>query len=204
MGRCCDNQFLGLIGFYPQKCVCVSLADGVVWRITQTTPHDISGTLGFLLPKTYAKFDRGHRPQGRQIQVGWVKLGEYRQITRLSRKRYLIDACKLFRCSYHAHISTHIRAHSQNRPRRSRDHLRSLSEWRSSHSQRFVSSYPTPGITVAYLGGRDACPCEIFWKKSLSPSNRVYLTLQRLAKGHCQCLTPFACCSFLWYSSEVL
>jgi len=35
----------------------------------------------FLTPKTYAKFDRGHPLRGRQMQVGWVKIGDFRQIT---------------------------------------------------------------------------------------------------------------------------
>ena len=34
----------------------------------------------FLLPKISAKFDRGHPLQGRQIQVGRVKIGDFRQI----------------------------------------------------------------------------------------------------------------------------
>jgi len=48
-------------------------------RITQTTPRDSPGTL--LMPKISAKFDRGHRLRGRQMQVGWVKIGDFPQIT---------------------------------------------------------------------------------------------------------------------------
>jgi len=48
-------------------------------RITQTTPHDIPKTI-FLKPKISAKFDRGHPLRGRQMQVGWVKIGDFRQI----------------------------------------------------------------------------------------------------------------------------
>jgi len=44
-------------------------------RITQTTPHD-----SFLMPKISAKFDRGHPIRGCQMQVGWVKIGDFRQI----------------------------------------------------------------------------------------------------------------------------
>jgi len=33
------------------------------------------------MPKICAKFDRGHPLRGRQMQVGWVKIGEFRQIT---------------------------------------------------------------------------------------------------------------------------
>ena len=48
-------------------------------RSTQTTPHDTPGT-SFLTPKISAKFDRGHPLRGRQMQVGWVKIGDFRQI----------------------------------------------------------------------------------------------------------------------------
>ena len=33
------------------------------------------------MPKISAKFDRGHALRGRQMQVGWVKIGDFRQIT---------------------------------------------------------------------------------------------------------------------------
>ena len=49
-------------------------------RITQTTPYDSPDT-SFLKPKISAKFDRGHPLRGRQMQVGWVKIGDFRQIT---------------------------------------------------------------------------------------------------------------------------
>ena len=40
-----------------------------------------------------AKFDRGHPLRGRRMQVGWVKIGDFRQIAGyISRKRYKIDA----------------------------------------------------------------------------------------------------------------
>ena len=49
-------------------------------RITQTTPHDSPGILVF-----YAKDLReilpGQPVLGRQMQVGWVKIGDFRQIT---------------------------------------------------------------------------------------------------------------------------
>ena len=31
----------------------------------------------FLMPKNSAKFDRGHPLRGRQMQVGWVKIGDF-------------------------------------------------------------------------------------------------------------------------------
>jgi len=33
------------------------------------------------MPKVSAKFDRGHHLRGCQTQVGWVKIGDFRQIT---------------------------------------------------------------------------------------------------------------------------
>jgi len=49
-------------------------------RITQTTPHDTPGT-SFLMPKISTKFDRDHPLRGRRMQVGWVKIGDFRQIS---------------------------------------------------------------------------------------------------------------------------
>ena len=49
-------------------------------RITQTTPHDSPWTV-FLLKPNSGKFDRGHPLRGRQMQVGWVKIGDFQQIT---------------------------------------------------------------------------------------------------------------------------
>ena len=43
--------------------------------------HTIAQGLSFLMPKISAKFDRGHLLRGRQMQVGWVKIGDFRQIT---------------------------------------------------------------------------------------------------------------------------
>jgi len=50
-------------------------------KITQTTLHDSIGDSSFLMPKISAKFDRGHPLWGRQMQVGWVKIGDFQQIT---------------------------------------------------------------------------------------------------------------------------
>jgi len=33
------------------------------------------------MPKISAKFDRDHPLRGHQMQVGWVKIGDFRQIT---------------------------------------------------------------------------------------------------------------------------
>jgi len=32
-------------------------------------------------PKISTKFDRGHPLRGRQMQVEWVKIGDFRQVT---------------------------------------------------------------------------------------------------------------------------
>jgi len=54
-------------------------------RITQTTPHD-SPMTSFLMPKIMAKFERNHPLRGRQMQVGWVKIGHFRRKTRYNSK----------------------------------------------------------------------------------------------------------------------
>jgi len=48
-------------------------------RITQTTPQRRNSS--FLTPKITAKFDRYHPLRGRQMQVGWVKIGDFGLIT---------------------------------------------------------------------------------------------------------------------------
>jgi len=51
-------------------------------RITQMKPHDSPWTdSSFLMPKISAKFNRGHPLRMRQMQVRWVKIGDFRQIT---------------------------------------------------------------------------------------------------------------------------
>jgi len=46
---------------------------------SQKQHHTIAQGLVFLMPKISAKFDRGHALRGRQMQVGWVKIGDFRQ-----------------------------------------------------------------------------------------------------------------------------
>jgi len=48
-------------------------------------PHDSPGTR-FLTPKITAKFERDHPLQGRQMQVGWVKIGHFRRKARYNSK----------------------------------------------------------------------------------------------------------------------
>ena len=49
-------------------------------RITQIRPHDSPGT-SFLTSKIMAKFELDHPLRGRQMQVGWVKIGHFRRKT---------------------------------------------------------------------------------------------------------------------------
>jgi len=44
------------------------------------------------MPKISVKFDRGHPLRGRQMQVGWVKIGDFPQITGYISKTVKIDA----------------------------------------------------------------------------------------------------------------
>ena len=55
-------------------------------RITQITPLDSQRTLVLFLPKISAKLRRGHSQRRRQMQVGLVKIGDFRQISRYSTK----------------------------------------------------------------------------------------------------------------------
>ena len=43
--------------------------------------HTIAQGSSILMPKTSAKFYRVHPLRGRQMQVGWVKIGDFRHIT---------------------------------------------------------------------------------------------------------------------------
>jgi len=54
-------------------------------RITQTTPREPRDS-SFLMPKISVKLKRGHPQRRRQTQVGQVKIGDFRQITRYNSK----------------------------------------------------------------------------------------------------------------------
>jgi len=64
-------------------------------KITQITPHDSPMTLVFWCQKIMAKFERDHPLQGRQMQVGWIKIGHLRRKTRYNSKmvqdRYIVS-----------------------------------------------------------------------------------------------------------------
>ena len=49
-------------------------------RITQTTPHDSTGTL-FFAAKELREIRPGSPPTGAPNAGGWVKIGDFRQIT---------------------------------------------------------------------------------------------------------------------------
>ena len=49
-------------------------------RITQTTPHDSPGTVVFCRQRS-PRNSTGSPLRGRRMQVGWVKIGDFRQIT---------------------------------------------------------------------------------------------------------------------------
>jgi len=58
--------------------VCLSVCLSVTsWYCVKTTKHRIMQTT----PKIATKFDQCQLLQGRQMQLGWVKIGDFRQIT---------------------------------------------------------------------------------------------------------------------------
>jgi len=60
-------------------CVCVCLCLSVTSRCSTKTEKRRDSS--FLTPKISAKFDRGKPVRGRQMQVGWVKIDDFLQIT---------------------------------------------------------------------------------------------------------------------------
>jgi len=74
-------------------CVCLSVRPsvrpsqvGVVLKRLNVGSHKqhytiAQGLSSFLMPKISAKFDLDHPLRGHQMQVGWVKIGDFRQIT---------------------------------------------------------------------------------------------------------------------------
>jgi len=83
--RCYASAVLAM-GLCLSVSVCLSITSRSSTKtakrgITQTTPHDTPGDSSFLMPKISAKFDRGHPLRGRRMQVGWVKIGDFRHIS---------------------------------------------------------------------------------------------------------------------------
>jgi len=64
-------------------CVCLSQV-GVLLKRLNVGSHKQHRTIiqdsSFRMPKISAKFHRDHPLRGRQMQVGWVKIGDFRQI----------------------------------------------------------------------------------------------------------------------------
>jgi len=54
-------------------------------RITQIMPHD-SPVTSFMTPKFTVKFERNYPLRGRQMQMGWVKVGLFRRKTHYNPK----------------------------------------------------------------------------------------------------------------------
>jgi len=70
-------------------CVCLSHPGNVSKRLnvgSRKQRRTIAPWLSFLMPKIMAKFERDHPLQGRQMQVGSVKIGHFRQKTRYNSK----------------------------------------------------------------------------------------------------------------------
>jgi len=84
-------------------CVCVRPSQvGVLLKRLNIGSYKQHHTIAQGLWFSDAKDLREIRPEyplrGRQMQVGWVKIGDFRQITAaISRKRYKIDACFLLK-----------------------------------------------------------------------------------------------------------
>ena len=69
---------------YGPVSVCLSQVDVLLKRLNlgrHKQHHTIAQDCSFLMPKISAKFDRSHHLRGRQMQVGWVIIDYFRQIT---------------------------------------------------------------------------------------------------------------------------
>jgi len=68
---------------WPQYVKCTAIFGGLatIWRgLCQTMPHDNLGTPNFLMSGTVLKLEPCHPQCGCQMQVGWVKIDNFRQI----------------------------------------------------------------------------------------------------------------------------
>jgi len=75
------DTMLLLYMLWPCVRLCLSQV-GVLLKWLNIGSHKENHTRdsSFLTPKISTKFDRGHPPWGRQMQVGWVKIGDFQQI----------------------------------------------------------------------------------------------------------------------------
>ena len=81
--RCYASAVLAM-GLCP--CLCLSVTSRCPTKTAKHQDHTNNTTRyprdsSFLMPKISAKFDQGHPLRGRQMQVGWVKISDFRQIT---------------------------------------------------------------------------------------------------------------------------
>jgi len=88
--RACYASAVLAMGLCPSVCACLCLCPclsqaGVLLKRQNVASHKehhrYHRDSSFLMPKISAKFDRGHPLRRRQVQVGWVKIGDFRQIT---------------------------------------------------------------------------------------------------------------------------
>ena len=84
----CIRGRLLAMGLCPSVSVCLSVClsqAGVLLKRQNVglhkQHHTIPQGLSFLMPKISAKFDRSHPLRGRRMQVGWVKIGDFRHIS---------------------------------------------------------------------------------------------------------------------------
>ena len=83
--RCYASAVLAM-GLCPSVCVslCLSQVGVLLKRLnvgSNKQHHTIAQDSSFLFSKISAKFHRSHPQRGRQMQVGWVKIGDFPQIT---------------------------------------------------------------------------------------------------------------------------
>ena len=79
--RCYASTILAM-ALCPSVCPSVRLSQvGVLLKRLNVASHKqhhrIAQGSSLLTPKISAKFDRGHPLRGRQMQVGWVKIGDF-------------------------------------------------------------------------------------------------------------------------------
>ena len=84
--RCLLLRQLFMVLYMLSSCVCLSVTSQhctktAKRRITQTVPYDIAET-SLLMTKLSAKFQQGHPLRVRQIQVGYVQIGDFRPTSR--------------------------------------------------------------------------------------------------------------------------
>jgi len=82
---CMRGTSHGPVSVFASVCLYVSVTSRcssktAKHRITRTKPHDSTGILVFWRQRSPRNFT-GQPVWGRQMQVGWVKIGDFRQIT---------------------------------------------------------------------------------------------------------------------------